>query len=505
MPVHLSLRGPLGAGFLFFFLLMCAPVIADEPGTAWRLPPGTVTRVGAPPFEPGARDPGTVTRWVDAARALAAAAPTAVQAGDLWLSIGACLEAWPRQRREALAAYAAARAAYPAGTPRQGLAAARLVALHLADGNAPEAEAAFAWLDGWRGRMPLGAAAVEAEADAALLERLTIQKRLLAADVGAQAGRFREAALALEGLATDLTLAVDDERRARWWEEAARWRARAGDGDVALADLDGALGATQDGGRSAQLALWRLYARFAALDARGDIGRLDPWPGPAFLEAAHEHLRLWQAEPHAATHALTLASAALRAGEIEGAQGLYAVALADGRLLRACAHDDEILEGLLVGVVAAWRSGRPTEALATLDVLARASGRFTPTMDALRIALREATEEPPAEGPSAEASSAGEGARQATPPHPPGLGQRDPPRITPARPADDTANPGEARHDAGDGPPDAQAGRGAAAGGLLRAGLLAGALLLGGVLLAGLLRRALRRVRRRRAARGERS
>lgn len=356
---------------------------------ARRLPPGTATRIGAPPFEPSSTDDGDVTRWIRHAEALAEAEGLTVHAADLWLSSAFAWERRPADRARALVDYRRARELYPAGSPRQGLAAARMVALYLEAGNAPEAETAFAWLAGWQGHPPRGVDATVATADVALLERVQLQRVVLQSRLARMYGRFRDAALLLEGLAGDPTSPADASRRAGWWMQAARAWVRANEHDAADRAARAAMAIVEEPQEKARLDLWRLHARFDALDEHGDPTAPASWPGEAFEDAAHDHLRAWSRTPEGACHALALASTALQADAPDAAARLYAVAL-DNPVLRArAAVDLDVLEGLLVPIALALRRGDLDEAERQITEVEALRDEPHPTLDALRIQLAE--------------------------------------------------------------------------------------------------------------------
>ncbi len=309
---------------------------------------------------------------------------------------------------DAIAAYVAARDLYPPGEPYQGVAAARVVAHHLTTGNAPAASEAWAWFASWQGRTE----GAPNPSDTALLARLRVERTLLEADLETMHGRHRDAAWLVQSLAADRTIDVDLEGRSGWWERAARSWSRAGDLDPAIEAAEEAGATTADAGRAANLALWQLFARFDGLDEHADPSALRSWPGDAFVDAAIVHVRAWAHESHAATHALTLASAALRIDRPNEALRIYEIALENIHLARLAAEDDDVFEGLLVAVDAAIRIGATNRARDLLGRLERVRARRADdpadaTIRALRIAIgrterdaaprREAP--PPALGP----------------------------------------------------------------------------------------------------------
>lgn len=387
-----SSRRPAGAvtcAVLALLFLAAGGPASSGSSDVRRLPPGTATRIGAPPFEPSSRDDGDIARWIEEAEALAQAEGVTVHAADLWLSSAALLEQRPAGHARAVLAYLRARDLYPAGAPRQGWAAARVVTLHVDAGNAPEAEKAFAWLAGWQGHPPRGVDATVATADVALLERLQAERVVLQSRLARMFGRFGEAALLLEGLAADPTRDADDTRRAGWWMQAARAWVRARDHEAADRAARAAMSLVDAPQQKAQLDLWRLHARFDALDDHGDPAPPVPWPGDAFEDAARDHLATWSRTPEGACHALALASSALQAGAPDAAARLYAVALDNPVLLARATVDPDVFEGLLVPIALALREGELDDAERRIVQLETLRSEPHATLDALRIQLAE--------------------------------------------------------------------------------------------------------------------
>lgn len=327
-----------------------APTAALAASPTDRLLDVSSTRSGLPPLSPRHNGLEAHRAWRAAAAHAAGANDDATLTGDIWLSLAEHARTSRRDAPEARIGYERALAAYPPSAPFAHLARMRLGDLAVIEGDVPTAQQVLAALDAQpplqhptprmtnahRLRTPVVAS----------LWRVTRPR--LAAFVAQAHGRHHEGAGIWQTYAEQR--GVPDVARARAYRSAALAFARAGRKLEALTAIDRALALPVNAEERAPWQLWRLAAAHDGLDRAGEVSLDSLWRGSLHVDDAVAYLRRWGDHHAMATHALTLASGAVRAERLAVADALFDEAFDNPALLARALDEPRVLGGLLVGV-----------------------------------------------------------------------------------------------------------------------------------------------------------